>query len=160
MLSPYLLQENDEYSYEFLTDQRIRYSIYFLDYSYMFSDYPSIAENVFSFNIDLLDGDADSSVTDDRIGVTILEVFKLFFTKIQNVVVYVCDSIDDRQLARKRKFDLWFWKYNDGSLLKEDGIALIEGVEIYNSLLLHKANKRLTEIILAYKELNERAGDK
>ena len=126
----------------------------------MFSDYPAIAENVFSFNIDVLDGDADSSVTDDRIGVTILEVFKLFFTKIQNVVVYVCDSIDDRQLARKRKFDLWFWKYNDGSLLKEDGIALIEGVEIYNSLLLHKANKRLTEIILAYKELNERAGDK
>ena len=160
MLSPYLLQENDEYSYEFLTEQGVRYSIYFIDYSFMFSDYPAIAQNVFSFNIDVLDGNADSSITDDRIGITILEVFKLFFTKLENVVVYVCDSIDDRQLARKRKFDLWFWKYNDGSLLKEDGIALIEGVEIYNSLLLHKANKRLTEIILAYKELNERAGDK
>ena len=160
MLSPYLLLENDEYSYEFLTEQGVRYSIYFLDYSFMFSDYPAIAENVFSFNIDVLDGNADSSITDDRIGITILEVFKLFFTKLENVVVYVCDSIDDRQLARKRKFDLWFWKYNDGSLLKEDGIALIEGVEIYNSLLLHKANKKLTEIILAYKELNERAGDK
>jgi len=126
----------------------------------MFSDYPAIAENIFSFNIDVLDGNADSSITDDRIGVTILAVFNLFFKKLENVGVYVCDSIDDRQLARKRKFDLWFWKYNDGSLLKEDGIALIEGVEIYNSLLLHKANKRLTEIILAYKELNERAGDK
>ena len=126
----------------------------------MFSDYPAIAQNVFSFNIDVLGGDAESSVTDDRIGVTILEVFKLFFTKLENVVVYVCDSIDDRQLARKRKFDLWFWKYNDGSLLKEDGIAMIEGEEIYNSLLLHKANKKLTEIILAYKELNERAGNK
>jgi len=126
----------------------------------MFSDYPAIAENVFSFNIEVLDGDADISITDERIGVTILEVFNLFFKKLANVAVYVCDSIDDRQLARKRKFDLWFWKYNDGSLLKEDGIALIEGVEIYNSLLLHKANKRLTEIILAYKELNERAGDK
>ena len=42
----------------------------------------------------------------------------------------------------------------------KDGIAMIEGVEIYNSLLLHKANKRLIEIIFAYKELNERAGDK
>jgi hypothetical protein len=126
----------------------------------MFSDYPAIAENIFSFNIDVLDGNADSSITDDRIGVTILAVFNLFFKKLENVGVYVCDSIDDRQLARKRKFDLWFWKYNDGSLLKEDGMALIEGVEIYNSLLLHKANKRLTEIILAYKELNERAGDK
>ena len=160
MLSPYLLQENDEYSYEFLTEQGIRYAIYFLDYSFMFSDYPAIAENVFSFNIEVLDGDADISITDEKIGVTILEVFNLFFKKLANVAVYVCDSIDDRQLARKRKFDLWFWKYNDGSLLKEDGIALIEGVEIYNSLLLHKANKRLTEIILAYKELNERAGDK
>jgi len=126
----------------------------------MFSDYPAIAENIFSFNIDVLDGDADSSITDDRIGVTLLAVFNQFFKKLENVGVYVCDSIDDRQLARKRKFDLWFWKYNDGSLLKEDGMALIEGVEIYNSLLLHKANKRLTEIILAYKELNERAGDK
>ena len=160
MLSPYPLQENDEYSYEFLTEQGIRYSIYFLDYSYMFTDYPAIAENVFSFNINVLDGDADSSITDDKIGITILEVFNLFFKKLENVAVYVCDSIDDRQLARKRKFDLWFWKYNDGSLLKEDGIALIDGVEIYNSLLLHKANKKLVEIILAYKELNERAGDK
>ncbi len=160
MLSPYPLQENDEYSYEFLTEQGIRYSIYFLDYSYMFSDYPAIAENVFSFNIDVLEGDADKSITDDRIGVTILEVFKLFFTKIENVVVYVCDSIDERHLARKRKFDLWFWKFNDGSLYKEDGIAMIEGVEIYNSLLVHKANKKLTEIILAYKELNESAGEK
>ena len=106
MLSPYLLQENDEYSYEFLTEQGIRYSIYFLDYSFMFSDYPAIAENVFSFNIDVLDGDAESSMTDDKIGITILEVFNLFFKKLENVVVYVCDSIDDRQLARKRKFDL------------------------------------------------------
>ncbi len=160
MLSPYPLQENDEYSYEFLTEQGIKYAIYFLDYSYMFSDYPAIAENVFSFNIDVAEGNADSIINDDRIGATILEVFKLFFAKLQNVTVYVCDSIDERQLARKRKFDLWFWKYNDGSLLKEDGIALIEGVEIYNSLLLHKKNIKLTEVILAYKELNERAGDK
>ncbi|MBL7731384.1 MAG: hypothetical protein JNM88_09410 [Chitinophagaceae bacterium] len=126
----------------------------------MFSDYPAIAGYVFAFNIDVLDGDADNSITDDRIGITIFEVFKLFFTKLENVTVYVCDSADERHLARKRKFDLWFWKYNDGTLVKEDGIAMIEGVEIYNSLLLHKANKRLPEIILAYKELNERAGDK
>ena len=126
----------------------------------MFSEYPAIAENVFSFNIDVLDGNADGSVMDNRIGITVLEVFMLFFSKLENVVIYVCDSIDERQLARKRKFDLWFWKYNDGSLIKEDGIAVVEGVEIYNSLLLHKSNKRLAEIILAYKELNERAGDK
>jgi len=160
LLSPYILQENNAYSYEFVTDQEIRYAIYFLDYSYMFSDYPSIAENVFAFNIDVVSGEPSDSVTDERIGITIFEVFKIFFSKIDNVAVYVCDTLDERHLARKRKFDLWFWKFNDGSLLKEDGIAVIEGTPIYNSLLVHKSNKHWPEIVLAYNELNERAGEK
>ena len=160
MLSHYLLQENDEYSYEFLTEKRIRYKIYFLDYSYMFSDYPEIISPVYTFNIDVIEGDPNNSAGDDRIGLTVLEVFNLFFAKIENVAVYVCDSLDERQLARKRKFDLWFWTYNDGSIIKEDGMAIVEGVEIYNALLLHKHNKQLTDIILAFKELNERAGEK
>jgi len=63
-------------------------------------------------------------------------------------------------MARKRKFDLWFWIYNDGSLIKEDGMAIVEGTVIYNAMLLHKHNKQLTDIILAFKDLNEKAGNK
>lgn len=74
--------------------------------------------------------------------------------------MYVCDGVDNRQLSRKRKFDIWFWKYNNGSLIKEDEMAIVEGVEIYNSMILHKKNKYLSEVILAYKELNERTGEK
>jgi len=112
------------------------------------------------FNIDVLTGNPDETCSDERIGLTILEVFNSFFQKSQNGAVYVCDSLDDRQRSRKRKFDRWFWKYNDGSLLKEDDIAVIEGTEIYNSLILHKQNKFLTEIIIAYKELNQKASEK
>jgi Family of unknown function (DUF6169) len=100
--SPYILQENDAYSYEFASDQGIRYSIYFLDYGYMFSDYPKISENIFMFNIDVVSGKPDESIAVDRIGVTIVEVFKIFFSKIENVAVYVCDTLDERHLARKR----------------------------------------------------------
>lgn len=160
MLSPYQLLENDEYSYEFLTDQKIKYKIYFLDYSYMFAEYEQITSPVYSFNIDVIDGDPDNSISDDRIGETIQVVFNLFFARIENVAVYVCDSLDERQLARKRKFDFWFWTYNDGSLIKEDGLAIIEGAEIYNAILLHKQNKQLTDIILAFNELNEKVSDK
>lgn len=160
MLSPYPLKEHDEYSFEFITDQGIRYVLYFLDYSGMFAEYPEIAREIFTFNIDVIEGNPDEGLSDERIGHTVLQVFSLFFQKSQNVAVYVCDSIDDRQLSRKRKFDIWFWKYNDGSLIKEDDIAIIEGVEIYNSMILHKRNKHLREIILAYKELNEKASEK
>ncbi len=160
MLKPYPLNEHDEYSFEFVTDQGIHYIVYFLDYSAMFADYPQIARQVYMFNIDVIDGNPDATVSDERIGLTILKVFNMFFKNLQNVAVYVCDSMDDRQLGRKRKFDIWFWKYNDGSLIKEDDLAIVEGVEIYNSMILHKKNIHLKEIILAYKELNEKAADK
>jgi hypothetical protein len=157
--SPYPLKEHDEFSFEFLTDQGIRYIIYFLDYSAMFADH-NLAGRVFMFNIDVIEGNPDQAGNDERIGVTVLEVFRAFFLKEQNVAVYVCDSADDRQLSRKRKFDYWFWRYNDGTLIKEDDIAVVEGVEIYNSMIIHKKNEHLAEIILAFKELNERAGSK
>ena len=159
MLSPYLLSENDDYSYEFVTEKGIKYFIYFLDYSFMFHAYPQIAEKIYSFNIEVAEG-KPFAVTDERIGITVVEAFRIFFDKIDNAAVYVCDSIDSRQLARKRKFDYWFWKYNDGSILKEDGLAVTDGVEILNSLLIHKQNPRLAEIILAYKAINERSDNK
>lgn len=155
MLSPYPLQEN-----EVCNSRGVRYSIYFLDYSGQFSDYPNIAKQVFTFNIDVIEGSAENTIYDERISVTVLHVFKLFFENRENVVVYVCDNLDDRHLARKRKFDSWFWRYNDGSLIKEDEIAMVEGVEIYNSMIIHKMNAKLNEIILAFKELNMRAGEK
>ena len=160
LLSPYPLQENDEYSFEFITDAGIKYKIYFLDYSYMFSGYTHITCPVYSFNIDAIEGNPDDSPGDDRVGATVSDVMNLFFSKVDNVAVYVCDSMDERQYARKRKFDRWFYAYNDGSLIKEDGLAVIEGIEIYNALLLHKSNRQHTHIILAFKELNERADDK
>ena len=160
MLKPYPLKEHDEYAFEFVTDQGIGYVVYFLDYSVMFANYPHIAQQVFMFNIDVIKGSPDQSVSDERIGLTVLEVFKLFFQNSKNVAVYICDIEAERQLSRKRKFDFWFWKYNDGTLIKEDDMAIVNGIEIYNSMILHKKNEHLREIILAYKELNEKASEK
>lgn len=126
----------------------------------MFTDYPEIVCRIYSFNIDAIEGDPDYSPGDDRVGMTISAVMNLFFSQIDNVAVYVCDSLDERQTARKRKFDLWFYAFNDGSLIKENGLAIVEGIEIYNALLLHKQNSQLKEIIIAFNELNERAGNK
>jgi hypothetical protein len=126
----------------------------------MFEKYPAFSDNVYTFNIDVIYGDADESISDERIGLTIVEIFKSFFYEMKNVAIYVCDRLDDRQLARKRKFDWWFWKYNDGSIIKEDGIAVVEDVELINSLLIHRDNPHLLDIILAYKHLNDKVDEK
>ncbi len=160
MLSPYQLTEPDDFSYEFVTSQEVHYQIYFLDYSAMFVDYPDVSKFIYTFNIDVISGNEKSAFTDERIGITVVEVFKKFFAKIENVIVYVCDTTDEKHYARKRKFDSWFWKYNDGNIIKEDGIAIIEGIEIINALLVQKDNPKLNEIIFAFKDLNNKVGEK
>jgi len=51
--NPYNLIEADDFSYEFVTTQGITYQIYFLDYSAMFDDYPTIAKFIYTFNISI-----------------------------------------------------------------------------------------------------------
>ncbi|SEM16913.1 hypothetical protein SAMN05216436_102119 [bacterium A37T11] len=156
MQLPYLLEEKDKLTYQLVTDQGITYLIYFLDYSNMFEENPLIASYVFTLNIDVVDGDIKNALQDERIRVTVSEVLRLFFEEIDNVAIYICDSMDSRQLARKRKFDFWFWKYNDGSIFKEDGIAVIEDMGIYNSILLHRQNSNFDSILHAFRKLNDR----
>jgi len=53
----------------------------------MFADYPGIGSQIFMFNIDVLTGNPDETSSDERIGLTILEVFNSLFQKSQNVAV-------------------------------------------------------------------------
>jgi Family of unknown function (DUF6169) len=158
--NPYQLKENEDYSYEFLTDQSIKYLVYFIDYNFMFHQFPALAENIYSINIDVMEGDIVNTIEDERIGITIIEIFKQFFSNVKNAVIYICDSTDDRQYARKRKFDFWFNKYNNGTILKDDGVAIIKNVEILNSILVSKFNPNIEEIIIAFKKINKTAQDK
>jgi Family of unknown function (DUF6169) len=159
-LTPYPFTTLSDLSFEFETSQGIFYYAYFIEYGFMFHDYPELSKNIYSFNLDVISGDWKISASDDRIGFTVIEIFRLFFSSKENIAVYVCDSSDDRHLSRKRKFDFWFWKFNDGEILKEDGLAVIEGTQVYNSILIHKENNRAAEIFQAFRSLNEKASDK
>jgi hypothetical protein len=149
-----------ELSFEFVTDQGVVYRAYFIAYGGLFPNYPEFSGNVYSFNLDVALQHSEKLVMDEKIALTVVAIFKSFFSARNNVAIYICDSADERHLARKKKFDFWFWKYNDGSIIKEDGIAVIADFEIYNSLLVHKQNKLADKIIEAFRSLNERADEK
>lgn len=158
-MTPYPFTHRGEWSFEFVTNSGTIYNATFFDYDYLFPEFPEFAKTIYSFTLDIVKGDGEH-LLDERIGLTVVEIFRNFFKEHQNVMIYVCDSSDDRHFARKKKFDFWFWKYNDGSILKVDSIAVIENVEIYNSLLVHKQNKHVDRIIEAFRSLNERADEK
>jgi hypothetical protein len=119
----------------------------------MFSDYENITCPVYSFNIDVILG--ESSVQDERIKYTVSYIITQFFKDVDNVAVYVCDSLDGKSLLRKRKFDMWFSNNSDKSIIKINCDGVISGVKFYSAILIHKENFQLNDIIIAFKELNE-----
>jgi len=158
--NPYPLLEYDPFSYEFVTDQEVVYKIYFLDYAYLFNTVLPPDIPVYALNVEAISGKPNSVSTDERIGLTIAYLLDMFFQKIDNVLVYVCDGGDGREIGRKRKFDIWFARYNKGNYHKEEGLIISGGMVIFNALIIHNNHPKKREIIEAYKLINTRAEEK
>lgn len=44
----------------------------------------------------------------------------------------------------------------DGTLIKVDNVAVIDGTQIYNSIIVHTLNESRAEIVRAYEDLTRR----
>lgn len=158
-MQPYkiIVVRNDYF--EFTTSAGIVYACYFLSYSEYFKEYKEIAGNFFSYNVEVIKGRKTGISSDERAGRTIIEIVKNFLGGLENAVVYICDASDGKELLRKRKFDHWFRKYDDGTIIKIDGHITIPDFNIYNAILIHKENQKKNRFIEAFTDLNE-SGDK
>lgn len=105
MLSPYPLNEKGEFDFEFTTSNGILYKTVFIEYGYLFYDYAEIQDKIYTFNIEVIEDENATSSLDERVGMTIAYIFSKFFENDENAVIYICDNLDERQWARKRKFD-------------------------------------------------------
>lgn len=141
--------------FEFTTANGTAYLCYFLSYSEYFKNYKEIADNIYSFNVEVLKGRNTGISSDEKIGRTIIEIVKAFLSGLENAVVYVCDTSDGKELLRKRKFDQWFKKYDDGTIIKVDGHIAVPNFNIYNAILIHKENQKKNRFIEAFNDLNK-----
>ena len=105
-------------------------------------------------------GKSKEQPLDERIGITVSKIISDYLIKNENAVIYICDSSDYKEHIRKRKFDSWFKKSDDGTIIKIDRkIAVAESV-LYNSLLIHKDNQYKNSFIEAFIDLNEKSDNK
>ena len=69
--------------------------------------------------------------------------------------MYVCDTNDNKQAARNRKFDMWYNKNKSNDIEKYDNTFIVGDTEIYASLIVHILNPlkdSLKDIFLNQKE--------
>jgi len=156
-LQPYkFITVKDNY-YEFTTTAGTKYACYFLSYADYFNEYNDITNNVYAFNIEMI-VKGKTTVIDPRIGNTLVQIIKTFLNGLINAVVYVCDASDSKELLRKKKFDMWFRQYDDGTIIKIDGHIATKDFEIYNTILIHKDNPKKNRFIEAFNDLNSQGG--
>lgn len=160
MLLPYNYTKIGKNSYEFITSGGIKYRTVFIEYGYLFYNYADIQDKIFTFNIEVIGDENTNTSLDERVGMTIAYIFSKFFENDENAVIYICDNLDERHWARKRKFDYWYWKYSNDTLIKEDGYAIIEGTEIISSIILRKDNPNFNNILFAFAEINRNTNNK
>jgi hypothetical protein len=92
---------------------------------------------------------------DKYLSETISLIFKEFLTKHDNnIAIYICDSADGKQELRQRKFDDWFYKYEDKSFAKFNEVLIdSKGNRFLISMILQNKNPRRLEIIDAFLKL-------
>lgn len=116
----------DTSSYEFSTDDEVNYIITFLEYSNVIGvNFP-----FYSFIIDRYP-ENKRSANNNKIRNTILHILNLFFENNQSALVAIYDSIDGRQMHRRRLFNMWYNQFNDGTVSKEEGKFTSGGHETY-----------------------------
>lgn len=131
-ISPYWVIAETEDTARFTTDGGIEYKVAFVEDDNMGIDntYQLVISNVSRTN---------TRGVDVKIGQTIAAIVNSFFTDNRNVLLFICDTSDNHQAARSRKFSSWFRKYADpNSIAMETEVIAVEENTYFISVIYSK----------------------
>lgn len=144
--------------YVFRTTKDYLYKVTFRPSAYLFPQNPSFSQDVFEFVIALTNNRlVGLPLADPLIAPTIARIFQDFFARRGVVVVYICDSSDNRQAARSRMFDRWYQRYRYFGMIKMDAAILDPKGMIYTSVVTHQSYPHKVEAFDAFLQLTDEA---
>lgn len=140
--SPYHLSQVNEFTFRFVTDQQISYTVGF------YKDNIFMEEGSYHFFID--NDHNEHGSYDPKIFDTVTVIIEEFFNQEPMVMLYICDVTDKRQAIRDRLYHLWFYDYarSHEMTLYSDSVTFRK-VKYYAGILL-RHDHPLHDMILAY----------
>ena len=145
-------------SYYFITHLDITYHIKFKDTSYIFDGLLDFDIQAFEMVIEIEDNPNQMKPPlDTKMPITISTIFKDFCEKFnERVIIYICDSSDIRQEARRRKFNQWVDLFKGDEFLKFDtAIKENSNITYHSSLIIRDNNPYKMQIIEAFINLGK-----
>lgn len=146
MFSPYPVWQNNNASYAFRTDFGIIFRV-------IFTKNQNIWQNEEAYEFGLFNENRLASPNDPKVKATIQCIIEEFFLTNPNILLYQCETGDNRQAMRARLFKRWFNDYVFAeryyvkvSVLRDDEI------DNYIALIVQKSNPKLESIIQDFDE--------
>ena len=149
-------------SYLFDSDSGVTYEIKFVPSGYLWETAPFFKDYTFEFIIAILEKNTGKNPPlDKRIPITIGLIFEDFFQNDKNIAIYICDSSDNKQAIRFRKFNDWFVSLKNRAYVKMDlQIPDEKEVYIYTSLIMRGDNPNLSSIMIEFKAITDSPTEK
>lgn len=151
----FLIDEDDSTAFAFETVYQLTYEVRFKHTGYIFAGYSEIEPNTFELVIRLVNNATGKRTPpDSRIAATIAGIFRVFLSRNERIIVYICDSSDLKQVARARKFDSWYEYYRGIDFIKIDRNIVDPSGEVFlTSLIIRHDNPVKVKIFEAFDRL-------
>ena len=151
--SPYKVTQVSKEDFCFDTDFDVRYKIGFVE------DFSIWEEGAYQFYI--INSNNKPSPRDLKVKLTILSCINAFFAANPSILLYICETGDDKQSARNRLFCTWL---NEPACKKlyyfENAHIIAEGQDNYMAVIVQLNNPLLPQIIKDFEEFAELMQDK
>lgn len=121
----YFFEGGLNHTFVFETNMGILYGVKFKPSEYIIPN-KVYSNTIFEMTIEVLEIPIGKKLYPDKIiPSTIATIIKDFFHKIhQPILMYICDSSDNKQLVRHRKFNQWFEEFANSKLAKTEFIFI------------------------------------
>ena len=140
-------------AYSFETTQAIVYTIAFIPTPYLLGEGSVFAPYIYELAIKVSQNNTNKRPPFDRLTArTVAVIFDYFYRRNDlTVILYICDSSDNRQLLRHSAFNRWFRDFKGQEYVKIDEILADTKGDVYPvSLILKDNNPHKIQIIEAF----------
>lgn len=151
--SPYAVERIDCNSFVFNSQHGIKFNVGFAE-DYMFME--EGAYQLFICNLS-----ETPSPNDPLVKETVSAIIREFFSQEPAVILYICDTSDERQAIRNRLFSYWFThdtRNEEFTMLHET--VIIDDISYYGSLLMRKDHPLHDSIVREFHDFATTLPDK
>ena len=144
-LSPYKVWTENGRDFYIETDMGNLFKVGFMD------DYCIWETGAYQFTIN--NERNRPSPNDSKLKFTLFRLIEAFFAANPDILLYICETGDDKQLLRNRLFVRWFNSYGQRDKYVLKTVEIIDGdMANFAALIVQKSNVRLNVILQEFDE--------